>query len=149
MDRKGMILRGWLFLVFSACAWANPVSFGSRISTGVVIALTYEAFLLVCLFGRINFRFLYLSIVWLGITYLTFLAFRSVFGSLYEKTDSYYPIWIGETAVILTEAKLIQWLSRLSFLDFNDTGRPLRFIKALGYSTVINIGSILAGFLLT
>lgn len=148
MDRKGTILRGWLFLVFSACAWANPVSFGSKIGTGVVIALAYEAFLLGCLFGRINFRVLYLSTVWLGITYLTYLAFRYVFGSLYEIADSIYPIWIGELAVILTEAKLIQWLSRLSFLDFNDTGRPLRFIKALGYSTLINIGSIIAGFLL-
>jgi hypothetical protein len=145
MDGKRVILGVLLFLNISVCAWANPTSFAPQITLGVMIALAYEALLLSCLFGLVNFRFLALSIVWLSITYLTFLAFRTVFGSLYKITDSFYSVFVGEITVILAEAKIIQWLSRLPILDFNDLNRPLRFIKALGYSTVINIGSILAG----
>jgi hypothetical protein len=148
MDGKRVIVGILFFLTLSVCAWANPTSFAPQITLGIIIALAYEALLLSCLFGLVNFRFLALSIVWLSITYLTFLAFRAVFGALYAITDSLCSVFAGEITVILTEAKIIQWLSRLPLLDFNDLGRPLRFIKALGYSTAINIGSILAGMIL-
>lgn len=148
MDKKGILLGVCFLLVLTNSASANPITAGPPISLVLLSILAFEGFLLSCLLGLVNFRFLAFSILWLAVTYVTFLVFRSIFMTLCEITDSSCPVWIGEIVVILAEAKLIELLSRISIFDFHDTGRPLHFMKAFGYSAVINVGSILAGLLI-
>ena len=147
MDRKGIILGVLLFFLLSGSVPANPIDVQSRISSVVIGILLLEAFMLACIFGLVTLRSVFLVLIWLGITFSTFVIFRTVFGSLYQVTGSWFLIVLGEVFVILIEAKAIQVLSRLMFSKIGYRW-PLNFAESLGYSTLINIGSIAAGFLL-
>jgi hypothetical protein len=152
VNRRSLVLSACLVLLLATHALANPV-YVSPLPV-ILPALLIEVVVLVFLMAPLGFDVLPLFFHWIGLTILSWVLFalgcyalvHILERALPSVADPLLPVLCaGEIAIIHLEALALRFLSSRRSIRHRSAA-PLSFGRALAFSFVINIASIVAGW---
>ena len=135
-----------IILSATTSAWANPVVYGPPPYITESLILVSESLLLAIILHRLGFKPLRIFFLWLPITWITFILIVK-FIAFIKNVPLILTVVTGELCVIFLEALALYLISLSSFF-YRSRSSPLESLQAIKLSTIVNLASLLMGFLL-
>jgi hypothetical protein len=144
--KRTILISTAIILSASNSAWANPVVYGPPPYITESLILGLESLLVAIILYRLGFKPLWTFFSWLPITWITFILLVK-FIAFIKNAPFILTVATGELCVILLEALALYLISLSSFF-YRSRSNPLEPLQAIKLSTIVNIASLLMGFLL-
>ena len=147
MLKRTILISPVIVLIAAGPAYANVIRRGPIVPSMTFLILSLEALLATILLRNLGFKTLLIFPVWLAITSVTFVMFYKYLSSM-EDVPFVVKAITGEIWVIILEALAFYCLA-LTSLFFRRPSDPLKPTQALKISAIVNVASMLMGFMLT